>query len=150
MIKINDLEITIRNYLNRLISRYFGIKEIWLFGSRANNWIHEKSDWDFIVKSDKKTFESLKIDTELKNHANRLMIKFLVGPDKNGDFQNPWEKAKLNFGKDSLNWREIGSGLAEYEACDLDLSEEEAKAKGLAEGISSFRAPYAKAYRVWP
>jgi predicted nucleotidyltransferase len=150
MIKINDLEISIRNYLNRLISRYFGIKEIWLFGSRANNWIHEKSDWDFIVKSDKATFDSLKIDTELKNDADLLMIKLLVGPDKNGYFQNAWKRQRLSFRKDSLNWREIGPGLAEYEACDFDVSGEEAKAKGLAEGITSFRAPHAKAYRIWP
>ena len=150
MITMDDLEIPIRKYIHQLTSRYLGIKEIWLFGSRANNWVHEKSDWDFIVKSDKKTFESLKVDVELQNDADLLMIKLLVGPDKNGYFQNAWKRQRLSFRKDSLNWREIGPGLAEYEACDLDVSGEEAKAKGLAEGITSFRAPHAKAYRIWP
>ncbi len=148
---MDDLEISICKYVHQLTSRYPGIKEIWLFGSRANNWVHKKSDWDFIVKSDRKTFESLKVDTELQNDADLLRIKLLVGPDKNGYFQNPWKRReRLSFKEDSLNWREIGLKIAEYEACNLHVSGQEAKAKGLDEGITSFKKPHAKAYCIWP
>ena len=148
MTRVSDLEISIQNYVYQLISAYPRIKEIWLFGARANNWVHENSDWDFIVKSDKKTFDSLKKDLDLQSNAAHLAIDLFVGPDENDYFQNPWRKARLSFKKDSLNWREISPEVALYEACDLDLSPQQAKAKGLPEGINSFREPNAKAYRI--
>lgn len=41
-----------RQYINELVTAYPSIREVWLFGSRANGTEHANSDWDYLVFGD--------------------------------------------------------------------------------------------------
>jgi hypothetical protein len=36
-------------YIDELVAKYPSIREVWLFGSRANGTAHAGSDWDYLV-----------------------------------------------------------------------------------------------------
>jgi predicted nucleotidyltransferase len=92
----------IKDYINKLIKKYKGIKEIWWFGSRAINCnVTCDSDWDFIAFAHQSTFPNLEKDDEMKEEAKRLKIDLFV-EIKKGVYKSPWGTAKLY--KRELQW----------------------------------------------
>lgn len=54
--KIDD---AITSYIKNLVTSFPAIREIWLFGSRANQTFMEESDWDLLAFADITVLESL-------------------------------------------------------------------------------------------
>jgi Polymerase beta, Nucleotidyltransferase len=46
-------------YVSALVSAYSAIREVWLYGSRANETARPDSDWDYLAFADEATLVSL-------------------------------------------------------------------------------------------
>jgi len=102
------------NYVKELVLRYQDIREIWLFGSRANNTSTELSDWDLMVMANKEVLESLIISPH-----DPECVDLLVVYDGN-NFSGPWPRQSDGaLKRGSLidwEWHQIGPEEAEYKA----------------------------------
>jgi hypothetical protein len=102
-------------YIERLVSAYPSIREVWLFGSRANNREREGSDWDYLVfGDDDRLLNSLHLDTQFNEPGIDLF--FLAAP---GIAMKPWIDAthknlRLDDAPGNLNWRVMSATVAQY------------------------------------
>ena len=136
----------LNEYINQLTSE-FEIKEIWLFGSRANNREKEDSDWDLFVFADPQVLAALKARMDLKSKDIDLMIVY----DGN-NFEQPW----TSLSKDGLErvkngqlmgplwaFRKINDETAEYWGSIVD---EEPVGD---QTVKSLQYCTFKMYRIW-
>lgn len=94
-------------YLNRLVTAYPCIKEIWLIGSRANSSHRPDSDWDYLVWSDDdQLFDMLSQDVSFHDPSVDLLIV------RDELFAKPWlepdgsrKKGEDLYGPYGLRWR---------------------------------------------
>jgi predicted nucleotidyltransferase len=131
-------------YVDRLVRAYPSIREVWLFGSRANDRARADSDWDYMVFADNGAalLHDLHPDTQFNHPQVDLFI--VVAPDVS---MNPWSEeandSSMMFLDDKeLHWRAVSETEAQYsEPINRDLD----NAPGL---VTRFRT--AKAVRVYP
>lgn len=99
----------IREFIERLVSDYEAIIEIWLFGSRAHGQ-KIANDWDLLVVAMDQgvTLGLMEKNLRLKDEAERLRIHlFIHGNDNDalGDYYCPWERT-VSKARDKFNLRE--------------------------------------------
>jgi predicted nucleotidyltransferase len=99
----------ITQFIERFVSKYEAIIEIWLFGSRAMGQKGAK-DWDLLVVAMDQgaTLGLAEKDLTLKDEAERLGIHlFIHGKDKDplGYYYCPWERTVSKV-RDKFNLRE--------------------------------------------
>lgn len=99
----------IKNFILKIVSDYEAIKEIWLFGSRAQGQ-KIANDWDFLaVTMDQgATLDLMEKNLRLKDEVERLRIHLLVhGKDNDalGTYFCPW-KNTVSKARDKFNIRE--------------------------------------------
>lgn len=101
--------------IDELIAKYEGIREIWLFGSRANGNDKENSDWDILIFADQNVLSSL----EKENSEQYLNFDIMIVFDQD-NFRGPWRRESDGaYKRGSLQeweWKELQSGLATYKA----------------------------------
>jgi len=61
-------------YIRALTAAYPAIREVWLYGSRANDRAGPDSDWDYLAFADDDTLSDLSRDTRLHVQGIDLMI----------------------------------------------------------------------------
>jgi predicted nucleotidyltransferase len=86
MLKIDD-------FLSRITDAHPGIREVWLFGSRAKGQERPNSDWNLFVFADQDTLEQFRASRRFR----RADVQLLVVRDGD-DFREPWgrqTKARL-------------------------------------------------------
>ena len=104
-------------YRDGLVLAYPCIREIWLFGSRANNRARPDSDWDYLVFTDHASlmnqlchdarFDDEGIDLFVVEEGLRVAL-------------NPWDRKgiarmlNLNPGDANLNWEKVSPIEAHY------------------------------------
>ena len=117
------IEVT-AEYVARLVRAYPCIREVWLFGSRANGRARPGSDWDYIVMADDDSLlNSLCQARSLKETGVDLFVK-AWGSHAMAPWCEPGEQQKLlNFDNvpGNLDWRPVSESEAEYSAtkeCD--------------------------------
>jgi predicted nucleotidyltransferase len=148
MKSLREDEIT--TYIRELVAIFPSIKEVWLFGSRANNTIHPKSDWDFLVFADEAILKELKEHTEYQKdnvdlaivyNGDDIVFVLKNGKHESGDFKF-WE------------WQRMSETEAKYTGVKWVADDEEGTRKfcsnmpnvAMGEGnISKCRA-----VKVWP
>ena len=64
----------IQSYISSLIKKYPTIREVWLFGSRANGTATPNSDWDLLAFSDSPIRELLKNDLTVHRSGVDLLV----------------------------------------------------------------------------
>ena len=80
----------LNDYLDQLVAAASGVREIWLFGSRANGAGRESSDWDLLVIGCSLTLSQLQSATHLHKDDVDCLV---VGDDQK--FESAWgEKSK--------------------------------------------------------
>ena len=111
---VRDIPQQILSYVRELASRHKGIREIWLFGSRANNTATETSDWDLLVIADREVLESL-----VNDYKEPDFVDLLVVYDRN-NFEGPQKRESDGAVKRgsliSWEWHQVGPEEAEYKA----------------------------------
>jgi len=100
----------VSKFINKLVREYPAIKEIWLFGSRANNESTSNSDWDFLIFANKDVYSSLKCN----NNFNVSDIDLLVVINNDGDFLSPFDDKSGNLLE--WEWKTISSNEAIYKS----------------------------------
>jgi predicted nucleotidyltransferase len=109
-----DIPEHITAYVRELAARHQGIREIWLFGSHANNTATESSDWDLLVIGDQDILESLSKDYREPDYVDLLVVydgnKF-KGPK---DIYN--NGAVKHGSMIAWEWHQVGPEEAEYRA----------------------------------
>ncbi|OGP74799.1 MAG: hypothetical protein A2V86_16000 [Deltaproteobacteria bacterium RBG_16_49_23] len=128
----------LEKYIQRLVEVCPKVKEVWLFGTRANSSYRTDSDWDHLVYGSLGTFESISAHPELHHPCIDLMVL----KDDGNSFAEPW--IQLNPKQGSLsewNWNFLTSTEAEY-----------LQAKEPTDGSGWRRAEVSakKAIRLWP
>ena len=108
-----------QQYIAQLIKAYPSIREIWLFGSRANGTATEESDWDYMVLGDDAgAMNALHHDVQFNEAGIDLMF---VGPGIDIEAMKPWpepdrywKKLGLGTAPGGINWRIISETEAQY------------------------------------
>ncbi|WP_411728425.1 nucleotidyltransferase family protein [Methyloglobulus sp.] len=131
------------NYLSKLSHRHIAVKEIWLFGSRANGTATGESDWDLIVFGENGLFNSIASDTEV----HRDDVDLLVVNEVTGNFNKPWGSEKAGSLK-GWKWEIRSETEASYVGSKW-IEDEEAEAEGLND-MGTLIDIQLKAFRVWP
>ncbi len=72
-------------YILELVAAYPSIREVWLFGSRANGTARPESDWDYMAFADEATLAALRGDSRFHRAGIHLMIVF-----DGTQFAAPW------------------------------------------------------------
>jgi len=105
-----------QQYIDRLVTAYPCITQIWLIGSRANNTHRPDSDWDYLVwADDNRLFDVLNQDTSFHDSIIDLLI---VIDDE--WFAKPWlepdglRKKGEVYGPDGLRWQRTSATEAQY------------------------------------
>jgi predicted nucleotidyltransferase len=156
----------IQNFLNKLVTKYDCIDEIWWFGSRANKkGVTAASDWDFLVFGNKSAYDLIKKDIDLSKKAKELVIGLLIKIEGD-EFKSPW-KHKERFEKltlTDLKWKVISETVAEYCGYSKEEIEEDTynctpdwmkpRNKEEESWIKSFKVGFPtsvklKAFRIW-
>lgn len=105
----------VRKKIDELIAMYEGIREIWLFGSRANGTNKEDSDWDILIIADQHVLNLL----EKEGSERYLTLDIMVVFDQD-NFRGPWrresDKAYKHGSLQKWEWKELQSGVAKYKA----------------------------------
>lgn len=135
----------IEDYIIALTTKYPSIMSIWLYGSRANNRFHDRSDWDLFVFADKNVLISLKSDLSFYNDKIDLCIVY------NGD---DWEKPypEVVDGDETIK----RSSLTEFEWKFTSNREATYKEKKYGDidnwfkSTSNYRENLAKSIKIWP
>ena len=111
------------NYVRRLVAKYPAIREVWLFGSRANEAARPDSDWDYLAFADDDTLSDLSRDTDL----DRSDIDLMVVTD-GVHFAKPWVDASGqktgtladDISSGGLAWKLLSPTTAEYRCLKSD------------------------------
>ena len=61
-------------YIAELVAAYPSIREVWLYGSRANGSARPDSDWDYMAFADEATLTALRSDSRFHRAGIDLMI----------------------------------------------------------------------------
>lgn len=125
----------VRKFIESTCAGAPDLREVWLFGSRANRAQRSDSDWDLIAYGSWKTVEYLKE----KPRPTRLRIDLLACPA--GDtLTGIWEEKSGSLQR--WKWAVIGDGVAEYDHNKVEPG------RSLLEAM--FETIRWRAYRVWP
>ena len=129
----------VAEFVDTLVAKYLGIRQVWLIGSRARGSKRQDSDWDLVVFADAAVLSTLRVDVDLPARSTKLHLDLLVVHD--GDnFVEPWgslaheKRGSLSGWK----WHELSDREAEYRGT-----------KPLADG-GGVAVRRCKARRVWP
>ena len=112
------------HYIKQLVAAYPTIREVWLYGSRANGTERIDSDWDYLAYADKSTLDRLALDVRFDREDVDLMIvvdgnRFLKpwlcagGPRKEGTLLE-------EVGLGGLEWTRESKTVASYTATKED------------------------------
>ena len=87
-------------YIAELVAAYPSIREVWLYGSRANGSARPDSDWDYMAFADAETLKALRADSRYRRDRIHLMIV------TDGEhFEAPWmEGPRFEHGELSNGW----------------------------------------------
>lgn len=133
----------IENYICSLVKAFEAIKEIWLFGSRANNTFNPASDWDLIVFADYATLSAMQNHPELEKQKIDLLVVH------NGDdFICPWGDPPKGGDLKGWEWQKSSEAEAEYTQAKFIDDEESSREFNALMGY--VRLTRKKAIRVWP
>ena len=114
-------------YIAGLVAEYPNIREVWLFGSRANGSAKPESDWDFLAFADEATLAALRGDSRFRRDG----IDLLIVTD-NERFEAPWNNGTHlksgNLSKD-WQWRTVSPTKATYQAAKGDFDPKERSAE---------------------
>lgn len=130
----------IKDYIEKLVKAYPGIKSIWLFGTRANNSYRPDSDWDLLVFGNQQILDELKTNDTFHNDQIDLMIVF-----NDNEFEKPWPDKK-GFKHGSLKgweWLQISSKNATYKSVKY-INE----AEWFKDGMLDCKT--LNAFKIWP
>ncbi len=123
------------DFLSKLTRAHPGIREIWLFGSRAKGEGGAQSDWNFFVFADEDTFQRLAASRRFKRAGVQLLVI------RNGDeFRELWGRNPKQGYLSEWEWVKTSDREAEY--CGIKWAQEE---KGGQTALE-----LCKAVRVWP
>ena len=127
--------LNIDDFLSRITATHPGIREIWLFGSRANGQARPNSNWNLFVFAGQDTLQRLGESSRFRRADIQLLVV------KDGDeFREPWgDKPKQGY-LSEWEWLKISDREAEY--CGIKWAQEE---KG---GQTSMEL--CRAIRLWP
>jgi predicted nucleotidyltransferase len=131
-------------YVRQLVAKYSSIREVWLYGSRANGEERSTSDWDYLAFADGDTLLALSKDTD----CNWSNIDLMVVTD-DVLFEKPWIDADGkktgtladDFSIGGLAWKPLSATSAKYRSAKRDATDK-----------SGFRSIVRalKAQRVYP
>ncbi len=128
MLKIDD-------FLSKITRAHPGIREIWLFGSRAKGEARANSDWNLFLFADEESLQQLGRNIRFK----RAAVQVLVVCD--GDaFREPWGKKPKQGYLSEWEWEKISDREAQY--CGIKWAQEEKGGQTAME--------LCKAIRLWP
>ena len=133
----------ITNYVRDLTVAYPAIKEVWLFGSRANGMARDDSDWDIFAFADACTLDALRADVRM--HASH--IDLLVVDSETGKFENSWGEKRKKGSLQSWKWRRLSETEAAYEAHQW-IPDPQQKYPGAETG--DWEDMELKAVKLWP
>lgn len=110
-------------YVRQLVAKYPSIREVWLYGSRANGEEKTTSDWDYLAFADDDTLSDLSRDTDLDWSNVDLMVV-----TDGVQFAKPWVDAngqKTGTLADDLSagglaWKRLSPTTAEYRSLKPD------------------------------
>lgn len=132
---------SLAGYLESIIKSFPGIREVWLFGSRANGKSREDSDWDILAVADDPTIEQMNHSRSFHRHDFHVFVS-----GSRGQFVEPWKNRSTIFADsgsfEEWNWLRVGPTEAEY-----DHNKQEP-----GESFTEFmlkEPPRWKAYRIW-
>jgi predicted nucleotidyltransferase len=129
----------VSEFIDTLVAKYVGIRQVWLIGSRAKGAETSDSDWDLLVFGDAGVLSSLRLDGEFPALSTKLRLDLLLVYDSE-HFVEPWASL-ANEKRGSLSgwkWRELSSREAVYEG------------KKLLAGGFHIETIVSRGYRVWP
>lgn len=104
-------------YLAKLVAAYPSIREVWLFGSRANGSDKAESDWDYMAFADEATYAALQRD--LRFHCDGIDLMIVRDGSQ---FAKPWtddgrpKGGTLAKEPGGFYWERLSSAEATYRA----------------------------------
>lgn len=104
-------------YVAELVAAYPSIREVWLYGSRANGTAREKSDWDYLAFADAATLAALRRETRFDREGIDLMVV-----TDGVRFEQPWidpggkKEGTLAPEFGGMHWRKMSATEARYQA----------------------------------
>lgn len=110
--------LNIDEFLSRITATHPGIREIWLFGSRAKGQARPNSNWNLFVFAGQDTLQRLAESSRFRRADVQLLVV------KDGDeFREPWgDKPKQGY-LTEWEWVKISDREAEY--CGIKWAQEE-------------------------
>jgi hypothetical protein len=119
-------------YLRQLIGLSPGLRQIWLFGSRANLTGRAESDWDYLAHGTANCLSEISALPDL----HRQDVDFLVSSDGE-NFVNAWGDRNKLLDRVTLRWQQLSEDAAEY--------------IGTKDVLGEFRFKQTKcmAFRIW-
>jgi hypothetical protein len=108
-----------QEYVERLVKAYPSLREIWLFGSRANRTETPRSDWDYMAFGDDAgAMHALHHDLQFNEAGVDLMF---AGPGVDVEAMKPWpepdghwKKLGLSAAPGGIRWRILSDTEAQY------------------------------------
>jgi predicted nucleotidyltransferase len=104
-------------YITELTTAYSSIREVWLFGSRANGTERADSDWDYLVFDDDIGDMNHLCQTQHKRSDIDLLFVCADGDTVLSPWPEPdgsWKKLGLGDASGGLNWRIVSENEANY------------------------------------
>jgi hypothetical protein len=104
-------------YVDELVSTYPSIREVWLFGSRANGTEREDSDWDYLVfGDDDRLLNTLCQDVRFKQPGIDLLFAGTADLASSPWTEPDGYRKTIGLGKASggMDWREVTPAEAFY------------------------------------
>jgi len=104
-------------YVAELVAAYPAIREVWLFGSRANGTAREDSDWDYLAFGDWIVLDALRSDARFRRAGVDLLVV-----TNGARFETPWlNPTGINWGSlgddmEGLRWKQLSATTATYTA----------------------------------
>ncbi|MCX6056706.1 MAG: nucleotidyltransferase domain-containing protein [Chloroflexi bacterium] len=141
------LSTEIEAWLDCLIEQIKVTREVWLFGSRANETFTEESDWDFLfVVNDDASFDLDGMSAMYRKDVDLFVVK--AGGDS---FQHAWIDSTKSGSFSQWNWKLRDQSTAIYSAAkwveDQDLPDGMAQ---LESSLGKIKISSQIAKRVWP
>jgi hypothetical protein len=114
------------DYIRQLVAKYPSIREVWLYGSRANGEEHSTSDWDYLAFADDDSLSDLSRDSDLHWPSMDLMIV-----TDGVHFAKPWVDASGqktgtladDLASGGLAWKPLSATTAIYRSVKRDRTE---------------------------
>jgi predicted nucleotidyltransferase len=114
-----EINYNVQDYILSLTQAFPSIKEIWLFGSRANDTFKDSSDWDLLVFADEEVFNALQSCSSFNENYIDLLINY-----RGDDFTSPWGDPPKSGNLKTWEWEKITETDAVYtEAKCIDNTE---------------------------